>query len=181
MLQRFLGLESARPDAVALLQWCTAPGADSSLKLLPAATRIDLARWLGEAAGTAGAMVLACVDAGRTADALALGLVCGVMYARAGQGQAALGQAGIRLERFVGDRHVGVVEGRGWSDAAETVIRVAGPDSMRGALDRADALLNELRVGDFAHLIDMLPSALDQRKREFAEAPSIHIAAPAEV
>ncbi|MDP1649161.1 MAG: BREX-2 system phosphatase PglZ [Rubrivivax sp.] len=184
VLQRFLGLDSARPDAVALLQWCTAPGADASLKLLPAATRVDLTRWLGEAAGTAGSMVLACVDAGRTADALALGLVCGVVYAQAGEGQAALGQAAIRLERFVGDKHVGVVEGRAWSDAAEKVIRVAGPDlsnsAVRGALDRADALLNELRVGDFAHLSDMLPSALDQRMREFAEALSTHIAAPAE-
>lgn len=185
VLQRFLGLDSARPDAVALLQWCTAPGADASLKLLPAATRVDLTRWLGEAAGTAGAMVLACIDAGRMADALSLGLVCGVVYSQAGEGQAALGQAAIRLERFVGDKHVGVVEGRAWSDAAEKVIRVAGPDlsnsAMRGALDRADALLNELRVGDFAHLSDMLPSALDQRMREFAEALSTHIAAPAEV
>ena len=184
VLQRFLGLDSARPDAVALLQWCTAPGADASLKLLPAATRVDLTRWLGEAAGTAGAMVLACIDAGRTADALSLGLVCGVVYAQGGEGQAALGQAAIRLERFVGDKHVGVVEGRAWSDAAEKVIRVAGPDlsnsAMRGALDRADALLNELRVGDFAHLSDMLPSALDQRMREFAEGLSTHVAAPAE-
>jgi PglZ domain len=180
VLQRFLGLDSARPDAVGLLQWCTAPGADASLKLLPAATRVDLARWLGEASGTAGAMVLACVDAGRAADALSLGLVCGVVYAQAGEGQAALGQAAIRLERFVGDRHVGVVEGRAWSDAAENVIRVAGPDAMRGALDRADALLHELRVGDFAHLSDMLPSALDQRMREFAEVLSTYIAAPAE-
>ena len=184
VLQRFLGLDSARPDAVALLQWCTAPGADASLKLLPSATRLDLTRWLGEAAGTAGAVVLACIDAGRTADALSLGLVCGVVYAQAGEGQAALGQAAIRLERFVGDKHVGVVEGRAWSDAAEKVIRVAGPDlsssAMRGALDRADALLNELRVGDFAHLSDMLPSALDQRMREFAEALSTHVAAPAE-
>ena len=184
VLQRFLGLKSARPDAVALLQWCTARGADASLKLLPAATRVDLTRWLGEAAGTAGAMVLACIDAGRTADALSLGLVCGVVYAQAGEGQAALGRAAIRLERYVGDKHVGVVEGRAWSDAAEKVIRVAGPDlsnsAMRGALDRADALLNELRVGDFAHLSDMLPSALDQRMREFAEALSTHVAAPAE-
>jgi PglZ domain len=184
VLRRLLGMKSARPDAVALLQWCTAPGADASLKLLPTATRVDLTRWLGEAAGPAGAMVLACVDAGRTADALALGLVCGVVYAQAGEGQAALGQAAIRLERFVGDKHVGVVEGRAWSDAAEKVIRVAGPDlsnsALRGALDRADALLNELRIGDFAHLSDMLPSALDQRMREFAEALSTHIAAPAE-
>jgi hypothetical protein len=180
VLQRFLGLTSARPDAVALLQWCTLPGSDAALRLLPAATRTDLTRWLSEAAGTAGAMVLACVDAGRTADALALGLVCGVVYAPAGEGQAALGQAAIRLERYVGDKHVGIAEGRAWSQAAEQAVRTAGPDAMRGALDRADSLLNELRIAEFAHLSDLLPSSLDQRMRLFAAGLSAHVAAPGE-
>ena len=180
VLQRFLGLKAARPDAVALLQWCIEPGAEASLKLLPAAARGDVTRWLGEVAGTAGAMVLACVESGRTADALALGLVCGVVYAPSGEGQTALGQAAIRLERFVGDKHVGVVEGRAWSHAAAQVIHLSGPDAMRGTLDRADALLNDLRIGDFAQLSDMLPTALDQRMREFADALLTHIALPAE-
>ena len=180
VLQRFLGLKSARPDAVALLLWCTLPGSDAALTLLPAATRTDLTRWLGEAAGTAGAMVLACVEAGRTADALALGLVCCVVYAPAGEGQAALGQAAIRLERYVGDKHVGIAEGRAWSQAAEQAIRTAGPDAIRGALDRADSLLNELRIAEFAHLSDLLPSSLDQRMRAFAAGLSAHVAAPGE-
>jgi hypothetical protein len=180
VLQRFLGLKSARPDAVALLQWCTLPGSDAALRLLPAATRTDLTRWLGEAAGTAGTMVLACVDAGRTADALALGLVCGVVYAPAGEGQTALGQAAIRLERYVGDKHVGIAEGRAWALAAEQAVRAAGADATRGTLDRADSLLNELRIAEFAHLSDLLPSALDQRMRAFAAALSAHVAAPGE-
>lgn len=180
VLQRFLGLKSARPDAVALLQWCTLPGSDAALRLLPAATRTDLTRWLGEAAGMAGTMVLACVEAGRTADALALGLVCGVVYAPAGEGQAALGQAAIRLERYVGDQHVGIAEGRAWALAAEQAVRAAGADATRGTLDRADSLLNELRIAEFAHLSDLLPSALDQRMRAFAAALSAHVAAPSE-
>ena len=180
LLQRFLGLASARPDAVTLLQWCTAPGADAALQLLPAATRVDLSRWLGAAAGSVGALVMACVDVGRTADALALGLVCGVIYAPAGEGQAALGQAAIRLERFVGDAHVGVAEGRAWAQAADSAIRATGPELMRGALDRADGLLKELRIGEFAHLSGMLPCGLDQRMREFAHALSAHVASSAE-
>lgn len=178
VLQRFLGLHSARPDAVALLQWCAKPGSDAALKLLPAATRTDITRWLGEAAGTAGSMVLACIEAGRTVDSLALGLVCGVIYAAAGEGQAALGQAAIRLERYVGDKHVGVQEGRAWTQAAEQAIRAAGPDAMRGTLDRADSLLNELRIAEYAHLSDLLPTSIDQRVRDFAEALASHVAAP---
>lgn len=180
VLQRFLGLGEARPDAVALLQWCTAPGADASLRLLPAAMRADVVRWLGEAAGVAGATILACVDAGRTADALPLGLVCGVIYSADSEGQAALGQAAVRLERFVGDRHVGIVEGRAWAHAAVLAIRGAGIDAMRGALDRADALLQDLRIADFAFLSEVMPSALDQRIREFAQVLTLHIAAPSQ-
>jgi hypothetical protein len=178
VLQRFLGLPSARPDAVALMQWCTQPGSDAALKLLPAATRADITRWLGDAAGTAGSMVLACVEAGRTVDSLALGLVCGVIYAAAGEGQAALGQAAIRLERYVGDRHVGILEGRAWSQAAEQAVRATGPEAMRGTLDRADSLLNELRIAEYAHLSDLLPASLDQRIRSFAEALDAHVTTP---
>lgn len=178
VLQRFLGLPSARPDAVALMQWCTQPGSDAALKLLPAATRADITRWLGETSGTAGGMVLACVEAGRTVDSLALGLVCSVIYASAGEGQAALGQAAIRLERYVGDKHVGVLEGRAWSLAAEQAVRATGPAAMRGTLDRADSLLNELRIAEFAHLSDLLPASLDQRIRTFAEALAAQVEAP---
>jgi len=178
VLRRFLGLPSARPDAVALMQWCTQPGSDAALKLLPAATRADITGWLGEAAGTAGEMVLACVEAGRTVDSLALGLVCGVIYAAGGEGQAALGQAAIRLERYVGDRHVGIHEGRAWSHAAEQAVRATGPDAMRGTLDRADSLLNELRIAEHSHLSDLLPASLDQRIRAFANALAAQVAVP---
>ena len=180
VLQRFLRLQSARPDAVELLRWSNDPGADAAINLLPAATRSDLMRWLSEGAGTAGALVLACVESGHTADALALGLVCGVVYAREGEGQATLEQAAIRLERFVGDKPMGVTEGRAWARAAEQVIRAEEPDAMRAVLERADSLLNELRIGEFAHLSDMLPAALDQRMRGFAAALATQVAVPAE-
>ena len=126
LLQRFLQLDVARPDATALLQWTMEPSADASLNLLPGSARSDALRWLGESAGTVGNMVLACVAAGRTGDAMALGLVCGVLYAPAGEGEAALGHATIRLERFVNDTHVGVLEGRAWAEAARQLVRDGG-------------------------------------------------------
>ena len=72
-------------------------GADAALDQLPPAARADVMRWLAETAGNAGEMVLGCIEAGRTADALPLGLVCGVVFAPESEGQAALGQAAIRL------------------------------------------------------------------------------------
>ena len=106
VLTRFVGIEAARPDAVALLRWSITSDADVRLGPLPAAMRSDILAWLAETAGMAGAMVLGCVEAGRTSDALPLGLVSGVVFAADGEGQAALGQAAIRLERFVNDKHV---------------------------------------------------------------------------
>ena len=178
VLQRFLQLDVPRPDAVALLQWTQQPLSDASLKLLPANARLDALHWLAESAGTAGQMVLACVEAGRTGDALALGLVCGALYAPAGEGQAALGHAAIRLERFVGDTHVGVLEGRAWAQAAQQLAQAqGGVDAYRPALDRADALLGELRVAEFAHLSDVLPLGWEQRLRAFAVCLSQHVQA----
>lgn len=178
LLQRFLQLEEPRPDATALLRWTMQPSADASLNLLPTNARTDALRWLGESAGTTGNMVLACVKAGRTGDAMALGLVCGVLYATAGEGQAALGHATIRLERFVNDTHVGMAEGRAWAEAARQLVRDGGADVYRPALDRADALLNDLRVAEFAHLSDVSPLGFDQRMRSFAALLTLHVQAP---
>lgn len=180
VLHRFLRIPAARPDAVSLLTWSMTSGAATTLDQLPAAARADVMRWLTEAAGSAGEMILGCIEAGRTADALPLGLVCGVVFAPEGEGQAALGQAAIRLERFVNDKHIGVAEGRAWARAADQVVRAAGLDATRAMLDRADSLLRDLRVAEFAHLSDMLPTALDQRLQDLALALSAHVAEPTE-
>ncbi len=175
VLQRFLHIPAARPDAASLLSWSMTTGADATLNRLPTAVRTDVMRWLCDAAGSTGEMVLGCVEAGRTADALPLGLVCGVVFAPEGEGQAALGQAAIRLERFANDKHIGVLEGRAWARAAEQVARAVGLELTRAMLDRADHLLHDLRVAEFAHFSDLLPSSLDQRMLEFALALSAHV------
>lgn len=180
VLQRFLHIPTARPDVVSLLIWSMTRGSDATLAQLPPAARADVLGWLGESAGSAGDLVLGCVEAGRTTDALPLGLVCGVVFAPEGEGQAALGQAAIRLERFVNGKHIGVTEGRAWARAAEQVVRTAGLDVTRAMLDRADALLRDLRIAEFAHLSDLLPAALDQRLRDFALALAAHMAEPTE-
>ncbi|HEY9145925.1 MAG TPA: BREX-2 system phosphatase PglZ, partial [Thiobacillus sp.] len=176
VLQRFLQIPEARPDSVSLLTWSMTAGADATLDQLPAAARADVMSWLAESAGSAGEMVLGCVETGRTGDALPLGVVCGVVFAPEGEGQAALGQAAIRLERFVNDKHIGAPEGQAWARAAKQVVKAAGIEATRVMLDRADALLRDLRIAEFAHLSDLLPAALDQRMQEFALALSAHVA-----
>ena len=181
VLYRCLQLATARPDAVALLQWSMQPAADPALGLLPEPARPDVLRWLRESGGRVGALVLACVASGHTVDALPLGLVCGVVFAPDGEGEAALGHAAIRLERYVGEAHVGVQEGRDWARAARQLVTSPDARVSRAALERADALLSELRITEFAHLSDVLPVGLDQRLRVFAETLQGHLTAPSEV
>ena len=181
VLQRFLQIPAARPDAVSLLHWSTTADATSALALLPAAARTDTLRWLAESAGSVGDMVLGCIEAGRASDAVSLGLVCSVVFAPGGEGQTALGTAAVRLERFVSDKHIGIAEGRAWASAAEQVVRVVGLEFARAMLDRADALLRDLGVGEFAHLSDLLPAALDQRLEDFALALTAHVTEPTDV
>jgi hypothetical protein len=180
VLNRFLGIDSARPDAIALLIWSMDHSAGPRLALLSEPARVDVMNWMSETAGVVGNMLLGCIEADRTIDALPLGLVCGVLFSPDGEGQTSLGQAAIRLERFVNGKHVGVAEGRAWSQAAEQVVRMTGLDVTRAQLERADALLNDLRVSDFAQLSNVLPSALDQRLRGFAAALTTHATNPTE-
>lgn len=180
VMRQVIGLPVARPDAITLLQWSMTPGADVSLNRMAAEPRGDVIRWLGESAGAVGALVLGCVESGRTADAVSLGLICGVIFEAGSEGQPALGQAAVRLERYINNRHVGVNEGRSWARAAEQLTRTIGLEAARIVLDRADALLSELRISDFAHLSDLLPAALDQRLTVFATALAAHVAEPSE-
>lgn len=178
VLERFLGIPTARPDLLALLEWSQRPGADEGLAALPSAARAAVLEWLAETAGTAGALVVGCVQARRTADALPLGLACGVVFAPEGEGQVVLGQAAVRLERFVENRHIGVAEGRAWAQAAEQLAQAAGAEASRAALERADALLAEVGAAAFAQLSHWLPRGLDQRLRVFAETLTAQVSSP---
>lgn len=170
VLRRALGIDAARPDATALLKWSQQPDADLRLARLPAQARTDLSAWLSEGAGVAGELTMRCVDAGRTADALPLALACDVIFSKHGEGESALGRAAVRLERFVADHHVSVTDGRTWAEQAARLLERESSSDVRGALERADALLRDLRIAEFADLSDQLPHGLELRLQAFATA-----------
>lgn len=170
ILQRCLGLENERPDTQALLAWTQRPDAAARLDALPAAAQADVCAWLQEAAGALGKLILATLRSGRLADALPLGLVCSVVFAADTCGQTERSQAAVRLERYVDDLHVGTMEGRAWARAATALVGRDGPVAWQGVLDRADTLLDELRVAEFAWLSDTLYAGLDQRVARFGAA-----------
>jgi hypothetical protein len=178
VLKRCLQLDSARPDVATLLAWTMRPDVDVLLASLPDKARRDTLHWLTRHAGPTGEVTRRCIDAGRVADVLPLALVCGVVFARQGEGQQALAAAAVRLERYVGHQPVGVEQGRRWADDARQLMQGLAIESMRGAMDRADHILKDLHIAEFAHFSDLLPMGLEQRLGRFAAVLDVHVKRP---
>jgi hypothetical protein len=178
ILGRTLHLPSARPDGASLLGWTLRPDADRLLDALQVRMRADMLDWLATQAGTSGQLTVRCIRHGHTADALPLALVCSVLFSPQGEGLPALGLAAVRLERHVGDQPVPLAHGRRWADDARTLAQTLTPEALRGAMDRADAILRELQAGEHAHLSALLPSGLEQRLTRLAGALDIHLSQP---
>jgi len=181
VLGRCLTLDASRPDAAILLNWSL--GADSAglFADLPDTAKPQIAAWLGDAAGSVGTLIMRCVTAGNTADALPLGLVCGVVLSPLGEGVHDLAAAAIRLERYLGDRRIGVADGRMWAGEAAKVLKALTPTLRRTVNERAEALLHELHVDAYAHLSDILAVGLDQRLGLLATALNAFMADPSKV
>jgi len=178
VLRRCLGMQEARPDAATLMRWAQRADVPVLLGKLPAKALPDALDWLGSHAGPAGRLIVRCIEAGRAADAAPVGLVCDVVLSAGAQGVQELAQAAVRLERYVGDRHVSVAEGREWAVQVRRLLEHTRHEEARPLLERADALLRELRVAEFAHLSDWLPNGLEQRLARFARSLSAHAADP---
>jgi hypothetical protein len=178
VLVQCLSLDVARPDAAGLMHWGLQPQAPALLSAIPARAKADVLTWLASNAGAAGRLMVCCLDSGRAPDAAALGVVCDVLFSPEAEGAPEVAQAAIRLERFVGDQHVGVAEGRDWAKHALQLLEGLPLEQGRAVLDRADALLRDLRMTGFVHLSDWLPAGLEQRLTQLAEILTTHVAAP---
>jgi hypothetical protein len=179
VLGRCLTLQAAQPDAAMLLNWSL--GADSAgyFEALPAQAKAPIAAWFGDSAGAVGTLVMGCVMAGNTQDAVPLGLVCGVLLSAQGEGVHELAAAAIRLERFMGDKRIGIAEGRAWANDAARCLKTLTPALRHEVIERAEWLLRELHVDVYAHLSDVLPLGLEQRLALLADALKAFIAGPA--
>lgn len=168
LLQVTLGIDSARPDVEDLLVWTLQGDASAQWSSLTDSVQQGLVGWLGAAAGYAADLILGVVAAGHCADAVPLGLVAEILVSEDSPG-AGLAAAAARVERYTGGRRVDQKTGRRWADAAKRVIREAGAEQARAVLARADRLLADLYLTDFAGMSGALPSGLEARLSAFAE------------
>lgn len=162
VLTRCLGLEAADVDLAALVAWAADPAGRSRYERLEPDTRAGVAGWLVELAGPAAALVLAAVDTGHGADAVALGLVCDVVCG-AGAGDAGLVEARVRLERFTATP-IDVADGAAWAGAAAAVEGAAAAGA------RAEEILADVGASAEAWRSDHLAAGFTQRLTAMADA-----------
>lgn len=179
VLGRCLALDAARPDAAMLLNWSLGAESAGLFADLPDAAKPQVATWLGDSAGAVGTLVMRCVEAGNIGDTMPLGLVFGVVLSPRGEGVHDLTAATIRLERYIGNKRIGIAEGRQWAAEAARCLKLLAPALRLGVTERAEGLLRELHVEAHAHLSDVLPLGLEQRLALLAEALLAFIAEPA--
>ena len=155
-------------------------GADSAglFADLPDPARPQIVAWVSDSAGAVGTLVMRCVLADNTQDAVPLGLVCGVVLSNQGEGVHDLAAAAIRLERFLGDKRIGSAKGRLWAADAAACLKALSLALRHEVSERAEWLLRELHVDAYAHLSDVLPLGLEQRLVRLADAFKAFIAEP---
>jgi hypothetical protein len=169
-----VGLRSGRPDLLELLRWSQERGGERWAGATDA-WRAALRRRVRETAGSAGELLLDALGEGG-ADALALGLACGLIFHPDAPGDArgALERAAGRLERYCGQRALSADAGRRWAAAARTWIEdqrlERGLPAVRAALHAGDGLLREVDAQAWAFLSDLSPLGFEQRLARVAGA-----------
>ena len=162
-------MPDARADVDALLSWTAGEGNLDRLEALPQATRDKILEKVASEGGSAATLVAKAVSAGNGADALAIGLVCGVIFSPAGPSNS-LRDAAVRLEQAFGGSAVAPDAGNILAAAAGRVIaRLDGPSAQRHQA-RASVLLDMVRATEHAGLSRALTAGLEARLVAAAEA-----------
>jgi hypothetical protein len=177
LLRFALGLDEAKLDLAGLLRWTQGDGVQRYLAA-PLELRASATARLRQVCGGAASLVLGCVDQGRAADAVPLGLLCHLLSGDDPQSSAERRVAAARLERYVGQQPLREAEAREWGRAAVRLVEERGQreEVAAGWLLRADEILAEIGAQDLAFLSDLSPRGYRDRLVRFAAELSAGLA-----
>jgi hypothetical protein len=151
--RRVFDMGESEPDLVALLLWASSP--EKSIRYLNASDELkaSLCQRLTGRLGDVADSVLRFVESGASANALALAVVCQVIF---GEGQEyTLDAASARMEQYHGNKPVpkgvGRTLGRAAQDAIADLDRQDDPRIAQHHLQLADDLLRQFRCEDHAY------------------------------
>lgn len=173
-----LGTDAGSIDLEALLLACLR--SDASWVSLAAEPKAQYRKFLIQKLGNVADALLNTLDAGNGHAALAIGLVCEVLYAREAAKKPKLRDARVRLEQYLNGKRLTETEGQKWAELATRLIhrmqpggaggggsapaRDSGKHSRAGALPQvAQDLLEQIGAADYVGMSSLLPQALDQR------------------
>ena len=176
LFETFAGIPRGERDPEALVAWALDGASAEKLKALPEAVRTGFEAGVEASAGRTARAIFEC--AGRHGRrTVSVGLVARVLFDPDAQSDERAAKARGKLEALLGLHDLDAVLARGWSDAAESVMRRRlahradfGPPSsaeshgtVMAVLADADALLRELGAVDLAWRSGILRASLDQR------------------
>ena len=171
----------SEPDLVSLLLWATGKAGQARYQIASEALRESLRSRLMNNLGEAAESILRFIENGAGSDALALAVVCQVVF---GEGQdAVLDAAAARMEQYHNNKPipktVGRVLGRVAFDAIADLDRKEDP-RLAMSLTRADELLRQFRCEQDAHRNRITQLGYDQRLARFGDGVRKAVTSPGE-
>jgi hypothetical protein len=172
----------SEPDLVSLLLWATGKSGPARFLNASEELRQSLRQRLANNLGDASDTILRFIENGAGADALALAVVCQVVF---GEGEdATLDTAAARMEQYHHNKPipkaVGRVLGRVAADAIADLDRREDQRVARDHLDRADDLLRKLRCDEYAYRNRLTLLGYEQRLDRFGKEVRLAVATPGE-
>lgn len=172
----------SEPDLVSLLLWASSKSGPSRYLGVTDDLRTSLRQRLTNGLGDAADSILRFMDSGAGADALALAVVCQVVF---GSGdEQPLDAAAARMEQY--HRHkpispgVGRALGRVAADAIADLDRREDPRIAQHHLQRADELLRQFHCDDQAHRNRLTLLGYEQRLAHFGAQIEVVLDTPGE-
>jgi hypothetical protein len=173
LLVERLGLASAHPDLAELLRATAETDLAVRWKACTPEFRSATTAWIGETAGDVANAVLSCVESEHGVEALAIGLVLGIVYHDTVGHD--LDKAAGRLEVYVGTANLPTRAAKRWCDAASTAVTQLSRTARRRCLDEAEAIIENIGASSHAWRSNDLESGFEQRLSRFGQALKSHV------
>lgn len=177
LLTERMGLSGAHPDVVELLHGTAETDLARRWNACPPEFRNAAKLWIAETAGEAALSVLGCIEGEHGPQALAIGLVMGVVYHDSVGHE--LDKAVGRLESYVGKTNLPTEIARRWRDAAITAGSQLSKPTLRRCQDEAEAILENIGATNHAWRSGELDIGFEQRLSRFGKSLASHVDARA--
>lgn len=173
LLKECLGLPGSHPDLTELLR-CTAE-ADLAARWRACSFEFRNAAdaWISETAGETASAIIRCVETEHGDEALAIGLVMGVLY-HDGVGHE-LDKAVGRLEAYVGATSLPIETAKRWRDAAAVGAGRLQKPTLRRCLEQAEGILQGIGAAPQAWRSSELESGFELRLSRLGQALTGHV------